>query len=209
VLADHQDTQSKLRAKIRSEFSNADTENRAPTYQEIIKATIPYLDAVTEETIRYSRTGGVVIRNALVDVEVLGHHIPKGTDVFMMTQGPSIFSPAFPIDDSLRSPSALAAKDRVGSWNPDNMGEFEPERWLVEEDGKTVFNPAAGPMLAFGLGPRGCYGRRMAYLELRLLLVLLVWSFELLKCPEELSGYAGAEKFTHVPQQCYVRLSKL
>jgi cytochrome P450 len=54
------------------------------------------------------------------------------------------------------------------------MGEFKPERWLVEEIGMIVFDAAAVPMLTFGLGPRGCFGWRMAYLELQLLLVLLV-----------------------------------
>jgi cytochrome P450 len=77
------------------------------------------------------------------------------------------------------------------------------------EDGRTIFNGNAGPHLGFGGGPRGCYGRRLAYMELRLVIVLLVWTFELEKCPEELSSYAGWDKLTHVAQQCYVRLRKL
>ena len=45
--------------------------------------------------------------------------------------------------------------------------------------------------------------------ELRLFLVLIIWNFELQKCPEELSGYAAVDKLTHAPQQCFVRLKKI
>jgi cytochrome P450 len=207
-LADNQDVQSRLRSEIRSALADVAAEKRNPTAQEITKMTIPYMDAVMEEIFRCSLTEAVVARTAVVDVEVLGHRIPKGMDVFFMGNGPSVFSPAFQIDDSLRSPSALAAKNRVGTWNPDDMADFKPERWLVEEDGKKVFDAAAGPLLTFGLGPRGCYGRRLAYLELKLVLLLITWNFELQKCPVELSGYAAIDKLTHSPQQCYVRLTK-
>ena len=162
-----------------------------------------------EEILRHSLTAAAVMRVTTVDVEVLGHHIPKGTDIFLMGNGPSVFSPAFPITDSLRSASGRGAKNRVGAWNADDITEFKPERWLVEEDGKKVFDAAAGPLLAFGLGPRGCYGRRLAYLELRLVLLLIIWNFELEKCPVKLSGYEAVDKLTHTPQQCFVRLRKV
>jgi cytochrome P450 len=161
-------------------------------------------DAVNEEILRHSLTEALVARTALVDVEILGHRVPKGSDIFIMGNGPSVFSPAFPIDESLRSPSARSAKDRVGTWSDDDIAAFKPERWLVEEIGKKIFNAAAGPLLTFGLGPRGCYGRRLAYLELRLILMLVVWNFELQKCPVGLSSYASVDKLTHAPQQCYV-----
>ncbi|KAE9378358.1 cytochrome P450 [Stipitochalara longipes BDJ] len=176
---------------------------------EIVKSVIPYLDAVIEEAIRYSRTSTTVIRTATTDVQVLGATIPKGTEVFLLSQGPSIFSPAFPIPDYLRSESALSAKDRIGSWDPQDIGEFKPERWLKEENGKLIFDAASGPMLTFGLGPRGCFGRRLAYLEMRLMLVLLVWGFELQECPAELSGWTRVEPFMSLPKKCYVRLRKL
>jgi cytochrome P450 len=201
--------QSKLRSEIRSVLSHAAAEKRIPTVQEITKTTIPYMDAVMEEIIRHSLTEAGVVRTTVVDVEVLGHHIPKGTDVFLMGNGPSIFTPAFQIDDSLRSPSALVAKNIVGTWNPDDIADFKPERWLVEGDGRKVFDAAAGPLLTFGLGPRGCFGRRLAYLELRLVLLLIIWNFELQKCPEGLSGYDAVDKLTHAPQQCYIRLTNV
>jgi cytochrome P450 len=184
------------------------TEKRNPAYQEVTKTAIPYLDASIEELIRCSLTEPTVTRESMVDVDVLGHRIPKGTAFFLLGNGPSIFTPAFEIDDSLRSPSALAAKERVGAWDPRDMGQFKPERWLVKEGDKEVFDASAGPLLTFGLGPRGCYGRRMAYLELKLVLVLIIWNFELQKCPPELNNYSAEDKVVHAPQQSYVRLKK-
>jgi len=146
------------------------------------------------------------MRRAYVDTEILGKKIPKGTDVVLMGQGPSMFTPSFSIPDSLRSPSFHAAKETVGSWDENDMGEFVPERWLNK---KGEFDPSAGPMLTFGLGPRGCLGRRMAYLELRIVLVLVLWNFELVRCPEWLSGWDAVDKLVRVPQKCFVRIKKL
>ncbi|CZT01291.1 hypothetical protein WAI453_006830 [Rhynchosporium graminicola] len=209
-LADNPEVQTKLRAELFAGHANARSENRRPTTAEITKSTIHYLNAVQEEIIRCSITVPAVVRTATVDTEILGKRIPKGTDVFFMGNGPSIFSPAFPIDDSLRSQSALSAKDRVGSWDPTDMSQFNPERWLVDDgNGGKEFNASAGPLLTFGMGPRGCYGRRLAYVELKIFLTLMVWSFELEKCPLDLSGYAAADVLTHTPQQCFVRPKKL
>jgi cytochrome P450 len=194
---------------MRSVFASAIAENRKPTFQEIIRISVPYLDAVVEEVNRHAMVALGVVRTATVDVEVLGRRIPKGTDVFLLGNGASIFSPAFEVDDSLRSQSYRAAKDIVGSWDPDGIAAFKPERWLAKEDGKEVFDATAGPLLAFGLGPRGCFGRRMAHLQLKLFIALIIWCFELQRCPEELSSYAAHQKFIRVPQQCYVKLAKL
>jgi cytochrome P450 len=205
-MADHADVQDKLRSEIRSALADAAAEKRDPTIDEITKTNIPYLDATIEEILRRSFTVPSVSRVALNDTVVLGHHIPKGTELFFIGNGPSAISPAYEIADSLRSASYRAATERVGSWDPKDMGQFRPERWLVEKDGKTVFSANAGPLLVFGIGPRGCYGKRMAYLELRMSLVEIIWNFELQKCPEELSGHESLDRTVHAPQQCYVRL---
>ncbi|KAJ5373106.1 cytochrome P450 [Penicillium concentricum] len=207
LLSDHQEIQKKLREALRSGFPAAIAERRQPTAEEISKARITYLDATQEEIIRKSMTASGVTRTAMVDTVVLGHHIPKGTNVFLMGNGPDFIEPPIgKIPEDRRSKSCQEANGRIGSWDPADSNIFKPERWITKEDGKESFDSTSGPLLTFGLGPRGCFGRRMAYLELKIVLVLLLWNFELQSVPGTLSSYQAVDKLTHQPRQCYLRL---
>ena len=92
------------------------------------------------------------------------------------------------------------------------MHTFHPERWLVQGDGSAgekdglVFDSTAGPTMPFSLGVRTCYGRRLGYLEMCIMVALLVFNFELLPCPEGLSDYAAIDENTHKPQRAFVTL---
>ncbi|KAF2094396.1 cytochrome P450 [Rhizodiscina lignyota] len=201
--------QKKLRPALREAFTQALKEGRNPSAQEITKMAIPYLDAVQEEIFRHSLTEAASFRRTLQEVEILGHRIPKGVDVWMMGCGPGYLEPSFDIPDSLRSPTTLASKSKIGRWDPKDIRDFKPERWLVHDgNGNVSFNPQAGPHLTFSLGPRGCWGRRMAYLEMRIVLVLIIWNFQMLDVPEELTGMEAIDKIAHQPQKTYVRLAK-
>lgn len=79
---------------------------------------------------------------------------------------------------------------------------------MQEEDGEESFNALAGPHLAFGLGPRACFGRRLAYLQMRIFVVMIIWNFQLQPCPEELSSFKAVDKMSSQPMQCYVRLAR-
>ncbi|EHK22077.1 uncharacterized protein TRIVIDRAFT_53690 [Trichoderma virens Gv29-8] len=203
-MADHQDVQKKLRKALHTAHSNAVSEKRLPTYQEILNSPVHYRDAVVEEIFRCSLTEAAVTRTSIRDTEILGHFVPKDTEVFFMCNGPSIFSAAFPIDDAVRSTSSQEGKDQACHWDPTKMAVFDPERWLIEENGQIIFDHSAGPLLIFSLGERGCYGRKMAYVEMKIFLTLLIWSFDFQACPEELSGYGAVDKLVHAPQQCYI-----
>jgi len=207
-LTDSPKDQEKLRSEIRAAYSSAVLENRRPSAQEITNIRIPYLDAVIEEILRKSLTVPSVSRRAMVDTKILGYHIPKGTDVFFMGNGPDFVQPAIPIDEKARSATCQASRGKVGSWTPpEDMDLFKPERWLsTDAEGNVTFDSTAGPLLAFGLGPRGCFGRKMAYLEMRLNLVLLIWEFELKEVPQELGGYEAFDGMTRHPRKCFVRL---
>ncbi|KAF7533672.1 hypothetical protein G7054_g6888 [Neopestalotiopsis clavispora] len=75
----------------------------------------------------------------------------------------------------------------VYSWaathSPDNFArpnEFVPERWLEDAEHQARYasdNKEASQ--AFSLGPRGCIGKHLSYLELRLILGNLLWHFDL------------------------------
>ncbi|OQV07635.1 hypothetical protein CLAIMM_12040 [Cladophialophora immunda] len=211
-LAAAQSAQATLRSHLRAAYASATAEQRNPTMEEIIKTQIPYLDATIEEMSRTAQLFNGSIRTTTVDTTLLGYNIPKGTDVFLMQNGPGYLSPPLPVDDAKRSPSSLAAKNQVGQWTPDeaDMKMFRPERWLVQDPatGKEVFDAQAGPHLAFGLGPRACFGRRLAYLQMRIILVMMIWNFELKGTPAEVSSWAAANKLARHPRMCYVSLEK-
>ncbi|KAI0485716.1 cytochrome P450 monooxygenase [Xylaria cf. heliscus] len=212
-LSDHPTAQSDLRSELRSAFPAAWVGKRNPTIQEITSTSIPYLDATMEETLRCCGTAPVVDRVAMNDTELLGHRIPKGTVVTCLVTGPSMMTPPFDIDISRRNPSSqLAIKEgRQRAWDPQDISAFNPSRWLKRcssEEG-FKFDPASGPQLAFGLGTRGCYGKRLVYLEMRIVLTLIFWNFELLECPSGLSGYHSKLITTNEPTQTYVRLCQI
>ncbi|KAI1365812.1 cytochrome P450 monooxygenase [Xylaria arbuscula] len=212
-LADDPDAQSNLRSALQHAHHDAWEEKRDPTFQEIISTSVPYLDATIEETLRCCGTAPVVDRVALNDTILLGHHIPKGTVVSCLVTGPSLMSPAFDVEMSLRSPSSQAAiqEGRHRAWRQKGISVFDPSRWIRKQDGEKgiEFDPASGPQLAFGLGTRGCYGKRLAYLELRIALTLIFWNFELLRCPSSLSKYYSKLVTNNEPIQTYVRLRQI
>lgn len=217
LLADNPAPQARLRAALRAAFPEAARARRAPTYAEFVAAGalghgVPYLDAVVDEVARHANTIAFVVRRAQVDATVLGRRVPAGTDVFLMANGAGYLEPSMKVRDEERSPGARRTEGKAlsGAWDDADIGEFKPERWLkVDEDtGAEVFDSMAGPTLAFGLGFRGCFGKKLALQALKLQFTLIVWHFELLKCPKELSGYDSVQRFAREPTQCYVRLAE-
>ncbi|KAK0625511.1 cytochrome P450 monooxygenase [Bombardia bombarda] len=209
ILADNQDSQAKLRHALQVGHERAKKEKRQPNTQEITGTSIPYLDAWIDESLRTGGTIPMIDREAEADTQVLGYHIPKGTDVLCLQLGPGLMSPGLEIDDAKRaepSPASLKEGGEVKAWDLNDIGLFKPERWL-RADG--TFDPNAGPHLAFGLGLRSCCGKKLAYLEMRILMTLIVWNFELLPCPKELSGYGSVMIMTSRPRQSFVRLREV
>ena len=206
-LTGHPEVQSKLRAALYSALPQAAEEHRLPTFDEIRRAKSPYLHAVIEEMLRL--TAVTVTREALCDTEVLGQRIPKGSILFLVSNGPGFQSPSIPVDDTKRSPTSKPAKGQKWDESKD-LRIYDPERWLVRNGNDQVeYDGTAGPQLGFGEGTRGCWGRRLAYIEMTTILTLLVWNFELLEIPESLGGYAGFDGIARRPQRCFVRLKKL
>jgi cytochrome P450 len=209
-VGNHPRVQKKLRGILQGHFGQ---ENGDLTAEQISTANIPYLDAVVEEMSRCAGTGPGVMRTAVHDTTVLGHHIPKGVDVFMMTNGPGYMEPNTineGIPEHVRSDSSRANKDRaVPLWEDSDITVFKPERWIkTDEKGVDTFDVHAGPTLQFGGGIRGCFGKKMAYLEMRMFIALLVWGFDLEVVPEKLRGFEAFDSLTHKPKQCYVVLKE-
>ncbi|KAM0213095.1 hypothetical protein ACHAPQ_010120 [Fusarium lateritium] len=213
MLTDNPIVQNKLRYKLRQSFPTAAREKRVLSYDELSGANIPYLDAVVDEVLRHSNSIGFVARQAQRDTTVLGRHIPKGTNVWLMANGPGYLEPNISVDNQQRSAGARQESKSAltGLWDDGNIAKFLPERWLeVDSDtGVERYNSMAGPSLPFGMGLRGCYGKRLALQVLRIHFALIVWHFELLATPAELSSYDAVQKFAREPTQCYVRLKEV
>lgn len=202
--------QSRLRQDLYAAHPAAVAENRLPTAQEITSTNVPYLDATMEETLRVSHIVTFVTRETIADTQILGHHIPKGHQILFATTAEGFMKPEFTIDESRK----VADNEKLrsyGVWDHSDVRDFNPERWMKREsDGKEAFDSRAGPSLPFGAGPRGCFGRRLAYLEMRIAMTILIWKFEFMGlADEELASLECIDTSTETPIHCYVRLRRL
>ncbi|TKA29918.1 hypothetical protein B0A54_15044 [Friedmanniomyces endolithicus] len=128
------------------------------------------------------------------DTEIFGCRIPKGTDVFMLSNGPGFRTAPLHVDEAKRSKTSQESIGKNGAWDPADIGEFKPERWLVDnEKGGLAFESRAG--------------RKLASLELKIIILLVVWTLDLLPIPESMASFAAKDMMTHTPQRCYVRLA--
>ncbi|RDW66799.1 hypothetical protein BP5796_09548 [Coleophoma crateriformis] len=203
-LAAYPNNQMKLRNAIQAAFPGS--KNPAP--EEILNANIPYLDAFIEESMRVGQTAVSVSRRALVDTTVLGHPIPAGTEVYMMFNGPGYLKPPFAIADAAReSQDRERDAKKFTNWNIETLGEFEPDRWIDPVSGE--YDPRAGPLHIFGMGIRGCWGKKLAYVEMRITITLLMLNFSFGDLPRELADFEGQVFMTHEPRRCYVNLAEL
>ena len=124
-------------------------------------AQMPYLRAWVRETLRLYPPLTVLSRITSKDLSLSGYHIPAGTELHMhiyhMSRDENVFL----------QPTA-----------------FRPERWLRDKKDNlksNMFNKAKEVFssLPFGFGRRMCIGRRIAELELHLLLARIVQQFEI------------------------------
>lgn len=162
----------KLAREIRSTFG-AGNEIRGPAL-----ANCQYLRACIDEALRLSPpASGILWREPFPNDSdqafvVDGHVIPKGTII-----GVNVYS-----------------VHHNEEYFPDPF-TFQPERWLsdtVTPEKKKAMRDAFMP---FSLGPRGCAGKPMAYLEVSLVVAKTLWYFNFKPAPGSLgkvgSGASG------------------
>lgn len=129
----------------------ADGERRW-TYDEV--HALKFLDCFVKETLRMHSPAFQTARNAKQDVVLPGGYlIPKG----------SVVIACFP---SLHKNPA--------HW--DNPARFYPDRWM--ESDLAVKQARAGAYTPFAAGRRGCVGMNLALLEVKLVLIELVYRYE-------------------------------
>ncbi|XXG99667.1 hypothetical protein Hte_006008 [Hypoxylon texense] len=101
-----------------------------------------------------------------------GHVIPKGTVV-----GVNVYS-----------------LHHSEEYFPDSFA-YRPERWLEEQQDPEAKRRMRDAFIPFSLGPRGCAGRSMAYLETGLAVAKVLWYFDFEVAPGKLGrigeGHSG------------------
>ncbi|KAI0018956.1 cytochrome P450 [Xylariomycetidae sp. FL0641] len=200
--------QAELRRRLQEVFPGPEL----PSVDDILGTDFPYLDAACEEGLRLGGTVSGSLRQALVDTEILGHRIPKGAEILMTFW---IHRESAVPDESTRSVSSRHAAEKKGDGLQGSagrdLGVFEARRWLAvdEETGQEKFNPCALPSIIFGGGYRGCPGRKLATMQYRIFVVMLMLSFEFLELPPELRTLRGREKIFREPQKPYARIRVL
>ena len=145
----------RAKAEIRGKFASPELIRSGPTLN-----GCSYLRSCIDEALRMSPPVGAILPRIVLSggLQVLGHTIPPGTMV-----GCPIY-----------------ALHHHGTFVPDPFC-YNPSRWIAGELNVTsttlealhsVFNP-------FSIGPRGCIGKSMAYMELMLTLARLLWGYDM------------------------------
>jgi cytochrome P450 len=192
LLADNQEVQDRLHTALKATWPDTGL----PNALQISQANIPYLDATLAEILRLAATAPVAFRETTTECEVLGHRLPAKTPVFLVTQ-------SAPSKYGMIAPNSFNVDSKAN--NTDFCSSFErfiPERWL---DIERTFNPDAGLSLPFSAGKRGCFGKRIAMLELKLTVTMFVLSFHFEKLPKNWSKYNVHDTLTRQPACCYIK----
>ena len=149
LMAKKPEKQNILRREVLSVLG--DSQHASPN----TLANMPYLKACVRETLRLYPVLSGIPRRPTTDLVLSGYHIPAGSAqleflVYQMSRDEKIFSDA---------------------------GAFRPERWLRKKDEGLKESLEAFASIPFGFGTRMCVGRRVAELELHLLLARIMQQF--------------------------------
>ncbi|MDW8326570.1 MAG: cytochrome P450 [Anaerolineales bacterium] len=145
LLAQHPEAEAHLHAEL-----DAVLAGRSPTVEDLRR--LEYTSLVIKESLRLYPPAPTIGREALVDVELGGYRIPKGTIVVI---------PVHVVHHDAR-------------WFPDPE-KFDPLRFTKDKE-------AARPKFAyfpFGGGPRICIGNSFAEMEANLLLAAIAQRYRL------------------------------
>lgn len=161
MLCLNPDVQSRLRAEVRERLPSP--EDPVEVGSDIID-TMPYLNAVVNEILRYYPPVPLTLREAAVPTSILGQHIPKGTRILLIPWATN-YDKAYWGDD--------ADKFLPERWLPGVEGRESREKWVGNGGAESNYNH-----MTFLHGPRACIGQGFAKAEFACLLAAWVGRFE-------------------------------
>ncbi|KAF2841015.1 cytochrome P450 monooxygenase [Patellaria atrata CBS 101060] len=133
-----------------------------------IRSSFPSEDEVTNENLMK-----LTYLNACIE-EGLRIHPPVPTGLLRtVPKGGSYIDGEFVAEGV-----SVAVNSWAASHNPINFRDcdrFVPERWISDEYSTDIKKG----MQPFSLGPRGCIGRHLSYMEMRLILGRLLWNYDI------------------------------
>ncbi|KAG9031575.1 hypothetical protein FS837_002947 [Tulasnella sp. UAMH 9824] len=209
-LAENPQVQQILHSELLSALEDG-PQNRPLTFDDMMSADTPYLEAVVAEILRCAQVAPASSKQTTEPIEVLGRTLPAGTNILwcqhIASNNATIFN-----EDKIRAldevRSETSRKNGMGGrslWSIPT-DRFEPDRWIKVEEitGKRTFDPRAGYSFPFGVGLRSCAGKQLATLELKIFIATLNLSFFLEEVPKELSSHRAQIELTRYPVQAYV-----
>ncbi|RMZ79609.1 hypothetical protein DV737_g3312, partial [Chaetothyriales sp. CBS 132003] len=149
-----------VQSEVRSAFNLLDEIQSGPMMD-----SCSYLNACIEEIIRLSPPVAALLPREVMKGVIMidGHYVPGGTVIGVPAYVAHHGKEAFP-----------------DPWS------FRPERWIVGSNfhaegtivSKGEVERAREAMCPFSLGSRGCIGKPVAYIEMRITLAALLWAYE-------------------------------
>jgi cytochrome P450 len=158
-LVRHPYALAKLTSELRAAFESVDDLRSGPKLD-----SCTYLDACIEETLRLSpavpsQLPREVMKGGIV---IDDHFVPEGTVVGV--------------------PAYVVHHDETAFLEP---WSFRPERWIATgEVSEEQVKRAREAMCAFSLGPRGCVGKKLAYMEMKFAIASLLWTYDVMEAPD-------------------------
>ncbi|KAM0789153.1 hypothetical protein ACM66B_000004 [Microbotryomycetes sp. NB124-2] len=169
TLARHRGVQDRLRAEVRAARAAAEAEGQDDLSLDSLNG-LEYMDAVVREILRVEPPVSMTLREAAADDvvplskpiktkdgkrELVNFYVKKGARVMV---------------------SIVAVNKDPALWGKD-AEEFNPDRWLGGKEPQGAVG-VYSRMLTFLAGARACIGYRMAVLEIKAILSVLIDEFE-------------------------------
>jgi cytochrome P450 len=160
----------KLKTEIRETFQDVEEIVSGPKL-----SGCTYLRACIDESMRMTPpVAGIVPREVLAGgMDIDGHHIPVGIDVgvphYAIQHNPEYYPKPF---------------------------DYIPERWLADASVNPLhakLGDAHAAFCSFSIGPRGCIGKGLAYVELSLTIARVLYMYDLRLAPGTTLGAGSAD----------------